>query len=151
MTRKLPPLLASIALALLAAQPLPLQEPSLPASGEIQTPPRVEAILRAACHDCHSSHTRWPWYASVAPISWLVHDDVFRGRRRLDFSNWESTAADPGTAIQKLRNVQRVLRDGSMPPWPYRLVHPAARLEPAQRRALLDWTRRAIASIPDPD
>lgn len=151
MTHKLPPLLASMVVALLAAQALPVQKPSLPASGEIQTPPRVRAILRAACDDCHSSRTRWPWYASVAPISWLVHDHVFLGRRRLDFSNWESTVADPGTAIQKLRNVQRVLRDESMPPWPYRLVHPAARLVPAQRQVLLDWTRRAIASIPDPD
>lgn len=151
MTRKLPPLLAIVALVLLAAQALPLQRPALPVSGELQTPPRVQAILRTACDDCHSSHTRWPWYASVAPVSWLLHDDVFQGRRRLDFSNWESTAADPGTAIQKLRNVQRVLRDHSMPPWPYRLVHPDARLSRAQREILLEWTRHAIASIPDPE
>jgi len=39
-------------------------------------PPQVAALLRAACYDCHSSETRWPWYSRVAPMSWLIASDV---------------------------------------------------------------------------
>lgn len=144
-------MLALPACVLLAAQALPVRRVALPVSGEMQSPPPVREILRVACDDCHSSRTRWPWYAAVAPISWLVHDDVHRGRQRLDFSNWAATAADPGTASQKLRNIQRVLRSGAMPPWAYRLAHPGARLTPAQRETLLRWTRGALASLPAAD
>ncbi|MGH7976637.1 MAG: heme-binding domain-containing protein, partial [Limisphaerales bacterium] len=26
-------------------------------------PPKITAMLRAACYDCHSSETKWPWYS----------------------------------------------------------------------------------------
>lgn len=141
-------MLVALGCAFLAAQALPLPEQRLPISGELEAPHRVREILRAACDDCHSSRTRWPWYADLAPASWLVHTDVIRGRQRLDFSNWEAYAADPGTAVQKLRNIQRELRDGAMPPPSYRLVHPEARLTPAQRSVLLHWAADAIAASP---
>ncbi len=42
-------------------------------------PPAVRA-----CWDCHSNETRWPWYSSVAPVSWLVQRDVDEGRDELN-------------------------------------------------------------------
>ena len=51
-------------------------------------PPEIAARLRAACYNCHSHETKWPWYSHVAPVSWLVAGDVTRGRERLDFSDW---------------------------------------------------------------
>ena len=26
-------------------------------------PPQITALLRAACYDCHSHETKWPWYS----------------------------------------------------------------------------------------
>ena len=42
--------------------------------------PAIAAVLRAACYDCHSHETQWPWYSRVAPSSWLVVADVKEGR-----------------------------------------------------------------------
>src|SRR5579862_5235875 len=48
--------------------------------------PQVGAILDRSCQDCHSSHTTWPWYSRVAPVSWIVSKHVREGREMLDFS-----------------------------------------------------------------
>jgi len=39
-------------------------------------PPEIAAMLHAACYDCHSSETKWPWYSRLAPMSWLIAGDV---------------------------------------------------------------------------
>mgnify|MGYP006277013889 CR=1 FL=1 len=48
--------------------------------------PRTEQLARGACLDCHSNLTTWPWYADVAPVSWLVQHDVEDGRRAFNLS-----------------------------------------------------------------
>ena len=53
-------------------------------------PAPVASIMRKACFDCHSDETRWPWYASVPPVSLLVAHDVSKGRSHLNFSEWRS-------------------------------------------------------------
>jgi hypothetical protein len=42
---------------------------------------RTQELFDGACADCHSDHTSWPLYSNVAPISWLVQNDVDGGRR----------------------------------------------------------------------
>ena len=51
-------------------------------------PRDVQWILRRACYDCHSTETRWPIWAYVAPLSWQVVGDVERARSVLNFSDW---------------------------------------------------------------
>ncbi|HEU6449767.1 MAG TPA: heme-binding domain-containing protein, partial [Verrucomicrobiae bacterium] len=51
-------------------------------------PPEIATMLRASCYDCHSRETRWPWYSDIAPVSWLVANDVKDGRKNLDLSDW---------------------------------------------------------------
>ena len=50
--------------------------------------PQTEQLARAACYDCHSNETKYPWYASIAPVSWLVYHDINEGRDNLNFSTW---------------------------------------------------------------
>ena len=47
--------------------------------------PRTRALVARACFDCHSNETAWPWYAHMAPLSWLVQRDVDEGRRALNY------------------------------------------------------------------
>jgi len=61
-----------------------------PVAGELAGPPEVKAILARCCYDCHSNETRWPWYAYVNPVAFFVVHDTDEGRRKLNFSIWES-------------------------------------------------------------
>jgi hypothetical protein len=103
-------------------------------------PPEITALLRAACYDCHSHETKWPWYAHIAPASWLVVSDVNEGRRHIDFSDWPT---DPDTAARRLDRINEVLGYREMPPKQYTLFHPEARLTDAQRKQLMDWSNAA--------
>jgi hypothetical protein len=47
--------------------------------------------------------------------------------------------------IRKLRNLDKVNRNASMPPWYYLPEHSDARLSPTDRDLLAKWTSEAIA------
>jgi mono/diheme cytochrome c family protein len=126
-----------LAVALLAAQLVPVERTNPPVQADVVAPPEVKALLRRACFDCHSGETVWPWYAWVAPVSWLVAHDVNHGREELDFSGFE--ADDAARQRKKLRETAAEVEEGEMPPWYYVLLHPEARLDDAAQRQLVDW------------
>jgi len=107
-------------------------------------PAPVAAAIRAACYDCHSHETIWPWYAHIAPVSWLIASDVTEGREHVDFSEWPD---DAGRAAKKLERINEVLDYREMPPKKYTLIHAKARLTEAQRKEIMDWTDAAAAKL----
>lgn len=113
--------------------------------------PAAEArLLRAACYDCHSQETRWPWYARVAPASWWIARHVREGREHLNFSNWPQ--GRPWEAKAKLESIAEALRNDSMPPGGYKLLHADAKLTSAQRLRLGAevQTEAAALRLPSP-
>ncbi len=83
--------------------------------------PRTRELVVRACFDCHSNETRWPRYASIAPMSWMVQRDVDAAREVINFSEWNRPfplASYSGLSV----------RTGAMPPTKYRLAHPEADL-----------------------
>ena len=75
--------------------------------------PQTRALAQDACFACHSNLTEWPWYTSIAPVSWLTQHDVEDGRAKLNFSEWQR----PQDA--NLEEVVDVLRNDEMPPVQY--------------------------------
>jgi hypothetical protein len=97
--------------------------------------PQVGAILDRSCEDCHSNHTRWPWYSHVAPISWLLNRDVTKGRNKLDFSEW---SREPVSANARMEICDAV-SGGSMPLRGYTLLHGDAKLSEQDVNLICDW------------
>ena len=104
--------------------------------------PQTRALAKRACFDCHSNLTTWPWYANVAPVSWLVQRDVDSGRSQFNFSEWnrpqELGAGDVAEAI----------RGGSMPPWYYTIPHRRASLSKAEQDALIAGLTATLTRSP---
>lgn len=71
------------------------------------------AVLDRACSDCHSNHTTWPWFAQVAPVSWLMAYGVSEGRKAVNFSEWG--AYSPEQQRQLLLECCRDVSSGKMP------------------------------------
>lgn len=90
----------------------------------------AEMVARRACYDCHSNETAWPWYSKVAPMSWLIQQDILEGRRALNFSTW-------GRGEQEIDEIAEVIREGEMPPLQYILLHPSTNLTEADKNTLL--------------
>jgi hypothetical protein len=97
--------------------------------------PQVGTILDRSCQDCHSSNTRWPWYGSIAPISWILSRDVSKGRKKLDFSQWEER---PHSANERMEICDAVT-NGSMPLRAYTVLHGNARLSKKDVDLICDW------------
>ena len=100
-------------------------------------PDHVAALLHAACYDCHSNETKWPWYAHIAPASLLVASDVNEGRKHLNLSEWP--AGDPVRAGKKLDRMSEEIDSREMPPGKYTMIHADARLTDADRKELTGW------------
>ena len=104
--------------------------------------PATEALAQRACYDCHSNRTRWPWYASIAPLSWRIQTHVARGRRDLNFTAFDPTMSDVAKAAGE---AGETVTTGEMPPNDYLLAHPEARLSGAEKRALVAGLNRTFA------
>jgi hypothetical protein len=139
MTQRRIALVAVAVFALAQLVPVSLTNPSVEA--EIDVAPEVRAVLERSCFDCHSHATRWPWYARVAPASWLVARDVGEGREHLNFSTWGRYDAEE--RAEKLVEIGEVVAEGEMPPWFYLPLHPDARLTDADRAVLRGWSEAA--------
>ncbi|MGA3164349.1 MAG: heme-binding domain-containing protein [Verrucomicrobiota bacterium] len=108
-------------------------------------PIEITGMFRAACYDCHSHQTKWPWYSRVAPVSWLVASDVQEGRRHLNFSDWP--VGNPDRAARWLENISEQLGYNEMPPVQYTLIHADARLTAGQRQQLIHWADQEAARL----
>src|SRR6185295_2197446 len=80
---------ACLIIALVLAQFVPVARSNPPERGKPAAPTEVLMVLQRACYDCHSNETVWPWYAQIAPASFLIANDVNEGRKELNFSLWE--------------------------------------------------------------
>ncbi|WP_411277104.1 heme-binding domain-containing protein [Gaiella sp.] len=92
--------------------------------------PATRTLASNGCMDCHSNLTTWPWYTSIAPVSWLTSRDVEEGRAKLNFSEWQQAQE------VDLQEVIDVIREKEMPPLQYRAMHSEARLTATERQQL---------------
>ena len=130
---------AVVAAAFIGIQFMPVHRTNPLGSGDPPAPREVMWILRRACYDCHSSETRWPIWAYVAPISWRVVGDVDKARRVLNFSNWASYGSAQQQAMRHMVNWTTTAH--RMPAWYYITLHPDAKLELTELNALAAWSR----------
>lgn len=96
-------------------------------------------ILRTACYDCHSVETKYPWYTSVAPISWWIAHHIDEGSEHLNFSAWGDYS--PKKQDHKLEEFYEEVEEGEMPLFSYTLVHGEAQLSDDQREKLISWVK----------
>jgi hypothetical protein len=104
---------------------------------KMNVPENVQSILKRSCYDCHSNHTVWPWYSSVAPASWLVSEDVIEGKKKMNFSEWAKMSSAKQEA--RLNEVCELTRSEEMPLPKYLILHGDAKLTQADKDALCSW------------
>jgi cytochrome c len=97
-------------------------------------PADAKAVLVTKCADCHSSETRWPVYARIAPGSWLIERDIVEARKKMDLSQWEQMPAEKQQVLTA--KIFEEAKSGDMPPLQYRLLHWDANLSKADVQAL---------------
>jgi Haem-binding domain len=142
-------ILLVLAVALVGAQFVPVNRKN-PASDPAkdylslsQAPTDVASLMRAACYDCHSHQTKYPWYSYIAPVSFWIANHIKEGRDHLNFATWSDYPADK--AAHKLEECYEEVEQGHMPIDSYTWMHKEAKLSDAQRAKLVEWFKMEYA------
>ncbi|MDD8018787.1 MAG: heme-binding domain-containing protein [Bacteroidota bacterium] len=114
-------------------------DPATTMQAELKIPTNVSSLLERGCKDCHSNETRWPFYSYIAPVSWLVADDVKEGRKHMNFSEWGSYKEKK--KIRVVTGIYQEVKDRTMPLPKYVPLHPDAKFTDAERDTLLHWAK----------
>jgi hypothetical protein len=126
----------------------PPVDPAKTLEAAVDVPPRVHAVLRRACYDCHSYETRWPWYTRIPPATGMMAADVENARQVMNFSDWpplegQASMRAAGLLLAACAGIQ----SGRMPRPRYLLLHPEARLAPQDVDALCSWSQAEAKAI----
>jgi hypothetical protein len=143
------PLIAGLVVLGLAAaiQLIPVDRTNPPVTADFDGPPDVASVVHRACFDCHSHETVWPWYARVAPVSWMVAHHVEEGREHLDLSSWGRLGAPERAAVAA--EMAKEIAEGEMPLPVYVWMHSGARLSEADRAVVSAWSA-TLGTTPAP-
>ena len=102
-------------------------------------PEGVQLILKAACYDCHSNNTVYPWYNNIQPVTWWLNNHVTEGKKELNFSDFGSY--DTKKAKRKFSKIAKVLEENEMPLFSYTLIHRNAKLDEIQKKLIVVWAK----------
>lgn len=136
-----------LAASFLLLQAVPAEQPAAghaagePIEQRLAVPQDVGKLFARACANCHSDRTAYPWYARVAPVSWMVKREVHQAREAMNLSNWSHTSGESaGREMGTLMSACASLQAGIMPPPAYRTMHPEARLSRQEIADFCAWT-----------
>ena len=120
--------------------------PLIPAAAEVQVPPEIRQILDKSCYSCHSDQRRLSWFDHIVPGYWLVRHDILTARQHLNFSTLGAELA--ATQKAALYEAVNMIELGAMPLPRFVLLHPEAKVSPAElntlKAFLAPWTPAPI-------
>ena len=116
-------------------------------SAHYAVPDSVAHLLNIACNDCHSNHSRYPWFDKIAPVSWLVAYHIKGGKKHLNFD--EFYAYPVKRQVKRLRDIAETVEENAMPISTYTWAHKDANLTPVQKKMLIDWADSLRKQITD--
>ena len=104
--------------------------------------------LQASCYDCHSNHTRYPWYANVQPVGWWLQSHVNDGKRHLNLSAFGQYSDE--RQADKIDDMIEELTFRTMPLKSYTFIHRHAKLTVRESNALADWLSNLRDTMDEP-
>lgn len=93
--------------------------------------------IKAACYDCHSYETKYPWYTFVAPVSFWTRGHVKNGRKKLNFSTIGEL--DEKSLKHLMHECMEVLEEGRMAPKGYLRMHSEVDWTEAYKEELINY------------
>lgn len=105
---------------------------------------KISSMLQTSCYDCHSNNTKYPWYAAIQPMAWMLEDHIEKGKEELNLSEF-------GNLSKRMRRVRLTtmiseIQGDEMPLKSYLLMHSDASLSDQDKEELIQYLE---ALIPD--
>lgn len=107
----------------------------------------VKPIFEKKCFDCHSSHTRFPWYYPIPGIKYLIDRDIRQAKKHMDMSK-DFPFQGHGSPSEDIEDLEDIVKEGDMPPLTYRLMHRGSSLTEDEKLKVQTWIDAAKKIIP---
>lgn len=102
-------------------------------------------LLSNSCFDCHSNHTKYPWYTNVQPIGWMMAKHINDGKADLNFD--ELAALSSRRRNSKFKSISEQIEQEKMPLKSYLLMHKNAKLSKADKNILINFFQSKIKEL----
>ncbi|MFT4972284.1 MAG: hypothetical protein ACI9JY_001488 [Saprospiraceae bacterium] len=103
----------------------------------VNPPADIAEMMQNACYDCHTHTTVYPWYTSVAPLSFLIRGHIRGERQHLNFSLWNDYSAKDKQ--HHFYEMAEVLKEKRMPMKSYVWLHSEAKMSDDEKLKLQNW------------
>ena len=130
---------------LIQFRPLEKPHPNVDETIALNSDIEVMKILKRRCYDCHSYETKWSIYSDIAPLSFSVSSHVSKGRKTLNYSEWNKI--DIETKITRLKRAIKTVKNGTMPLSSYLMLHEEAKLSQDDKKILVEWFEKELSLI----
>jgi len=107
---------------------------------ETNPPEDVKLILKESCFDCHSNHTKYPWYNSITPVNYWLAEHVKDGSKHFNVSDWPDSSRKKKD--HKFDELIEMVENKEMPLPSYTWTHSEAKLTDNQRQSIVDWAQK---------
>ena len=136
-----------VILIMILIQFIPLEKtnPKVDETIALNSDIEVMKILKRSCYDCHSYETKWSIYSDIAPLSFSVSSHVSKGRKTLNYSEWNKI--DIETKITRLKRAIKTVKNGTMPLSSYLMLHEEAKLSQDDKKILVEWFEKELSLI----
>jgi hypothetical protein len=143
--------LAIQASAVLTQSGRPIDAPAVtPESVVVTYQTQIHPILAAKCAACHTATPERPLHYYIPLVSFwtqpFIDDHIRQGRVQFDFSDG-FPAGRIGAAREFIARLRNSVRDRTMPPVEYTLVHWTHLLTDDERKTILDWAESGITAL----
>lgn len=105
-------------------------------------PDTALTILKAACYDCHSNNTHYPWYSNIQPVAWFLNKHIIEGKAELNFDEFGSYSRRRQSS--KFKSIADQIKADKMPLTSYSLLHKDARLSRREKERIVNWAAGVI-------
>ena len=102
-------------------------------------PQDVKQVLVESCFDCHSDHTRYPWYNNITPVNYWLADHIKDGKKHFNISQWNENSTK--RKDKKMKELAEEVEKKWMPLESYTYAHSDAKLTDAQIKSVVDWAK----------
>ena len=102
----------------------------------------VKPIFQKSCFDCHGNTTVYPWYYKIPGVKQLIDSDIKESKKHLDFSK-DFPFVSHETPIKDLDAIGKSIKNDSMPPFRYLIMHGDKKLTKGEVKQVDKWIRES--------
>ncbi|MCH2533418.1 MAG: heme-binding domain-containing protein [Bdellovibrionales bacterium] len=103
----------------------------------------IKPIFEKKCLDCHGLGSKKPWYYVLPGIKHMMNQDMSEAKKHLDMTNGFPFGGH-GSPKEDLQAIKKTVREDSMPPWQYKMMHWNSKLTKKEKMVLNKWIDKSL-------